>query len=168
MFTIRPERWARMTGTAARLISQGPRRLTATTRSKTSIGMSATSARSGPWGAAALFTRTSSRPKRCTASATMRSASASTDTSPRAEAAVPPAAVMSATSAATPPQPAERSSCCRLGTPAGCRSVTTTAVPRAASVRAIACPIPSGFPHPVTSATRWAVTSAPTGRPRGW
>jgi hypothetical protein len=71
--------------------------------------------------------------------------------------AVPQAALISSTSESTPRHPSSAvpmTSWRRLSTPVACLSVTTTAVPEAASVRAMDRPIPSRLPHPVTSATR--------------
>ena len=77
--------------------------------------------------------------------------------SPSASAAVPPAWLISSTTLASPCQPpggwVPTTSCRRLSTPDGLTSATTTDTPEAASVLAIARPMPSGLPQPVTRAT---------------
>ena len=166
MLMIRPQRRRRMTGTAARHISQVPRRLMRITSSNTSIGIPSITSRSSPCGAAALLTRMSSRPKCSSAVSTIASASAASPMSPSAEAARPPAPSISDTSVWSPPHDAGCSlpttSCRRFGTPVEARSVTTTAAPSAASARAIAWPPPSGLPHPVINATRSLTSPSPS------
>jgi len=164
MLTIRPQRRCRMTGTANRDIRYVPRALMRMTSSQTATGTSSMSWRSRPCGAAALLTSTSSRPWRDTASSTMPRASPSSPMSPVTAAAAPPAALISSTTlsrprhVASPPSPT--CSWRMLRTPVGTRSATTTAIPSAASVRAIARPMPSALPQPVTRATRRSPTAA--------
>ena len=154
---ILPHRCARMCGTANLDIRYVPRRLTAITKSKTSIGTSSMSWRSRPCGAPAPFTRMSSLPRQAAAVSTIRLASSATEMSPSCASAVPPAAVISSTRDSTPPQDssvAPTTSWRRLSTPVACLSVTTTATPDAARFRAMARPMPSRLPQPVMSATR--------------
>src|SRR5271170_4849983 len=86
----------------------------------------------------------------------MRPASASTLTSPNVDDAAPPVRRMASTRLSTPPQDASVSpaTLCSLATPVGSTSETTTVTPAAARARAVELPMPTGLPHPVTSATR--------------
>src|ERR1043166_5448755 len=96
----------------------------------------------------------------------MRRASSSRLTSPSTEEAVPPAFAICSTRLSTPPQFVSRSpgALCSLATPAGRTSETTTAMPLAASARAVELPMPIGLPQPVISATRdeWGMGVLPS------
>src|SRR5690348_823954 len=96
----------------------------------------------------------------------MRRASASWLTSPSTAMAVPPDFAICSTRLSTPPQFVSRSpgALCSLATPAGRTSETTTAMPLAASARAVELPMPIGLPQPVISATRdeWGMGVLPS------
>src|SRR2546422_207676 len=124
----------RMWSTAARVALKAVRRLTSSTKSQTSSPI--------VWNILsrvmpALLTRMSSFPKPSTAPATSEAAPSMATALSRLSAAVPPSAVISATTASAG---------------SGSTSLTTTAAPSAANSLAVAAPIPR--PAPVTMATR--------------
>ena len=166
MLTIRPQPRSRMGRTAARHIRKVPVRFTSSTCCHASSGTFSMSLNSRDCGAAALFTRMSSRPKVSSANSTIRLASSSRLTSPSTEAQRTPAPVSSPTKPGSPSQLSAMSPGCwfRFGAPLGATSHTTTALPSPPRARAIAAPMPRCFPHPVISATRsWelSVITAP-------
>src|SRR6266850_3222863 len=172
---MRPLRRASMCGITARLIRNAPFRLTSSTRSHASSGVSQTRRRSAPCGAAALLTSTSTRPNRPSASATKRSASAARLTSPTVVCARRPRPSISVTRLSRPFQPTRISSSpssFSLRVPPGAMSVATISAPARANATERARPIPRTRPHPVISTTfpsnsltRWPSPSR--GRPPG-
>src|SRR5262245_60749415 len=156
MLMIRPLRRDSMCGSTARLIRKGPLRLTSITRSHASSGVSQTRRRSAPWGAAALLTSTSMRPKRASASATKRSASAARLTSPTMVRMRRPRPSISPARLSRPFQPSRISSSpssFSLRVPPVATSVATMSAPARAKATEIARPIPRARAHPVTSTT---------------
>src|SRR5262245_18469589 len=153
---MRPLRRASMFGITARLIRNVPFRLTSSTRSHASSGVSQTRRRSAPCGAAALLTSTSTRPKRPSASATKRSASAARLTSPSVVWTLRPSAWISPARLSRPFQPtriSSRPSSFSLRVPPVGMSVATVSAPARANASEIARPIPRTRPHPVIKTT---------------
>src|SRR5256885_8366482 len=118
---------------ARRVARKAPERLVASTcsHSSSSSCIERPSARTP-----ALFTSTSTGPKRCSSSAKSSLTASGSATSPRTDSAWPPAASISETTPAAPSS--------------SVRKFTPTGQPSAASMRAIAAPIPREAP--VTSA----------------
>src|SRR5215470_15290042 len=153
---MRPLRRASMCGITARLIRNVPLRLTSSTRSHASSGVSQTRRRSAPCGAAALLTSTSTRPNRPSASATKRSASAARLTSPTVVCTLRPSAWISPARLSRPFQPTRISSSpssFSLRVPPVAMSVATMSAPARAKASDMARPIPRTRPHPVISTT---------------